>query len=87
MQAARRPHGAQPRPPSFSPALARYVALVAFFLYRLLRRRAKRAKEQKIAGQTTPEEYENSWFNQMRKKLTPANPEVVREAGPFDALL
>jgi hypothetical protein len=73
--------------PLAPPLHVRYVALVAFFLYRLLRRRAKRAKEQKIAGQTTPEEYENSWFSQMRKKLTPANPEVVREAGPWDALL
>lgn len=42
-----------------------YVLLVAWFLFRVLRRRARRAKDQKLSGQVTAEEYENSWFNKV----------------------
>ncbi|KAG1671830.1 hypothetical protein FOA52_000207 [Chlamydomonas sp. UWO 241] len=68
-----------------------YVLLVGLFLYRVLRRRAKRAKEEKISGQITQEEWDNSWFAQMRAKFAPPagseSSTPVRDATAFDALL
>lgn len=65
-----------------------YVMLVAWFLYRLLRRRAKKAKEQKLSGQDTGP----NWFDSMREKLMPAffakeSTWEPKEATAFDALL
>jgi len=67
----------------------RYVILVAWFLFRVLRRRAKRAKDQKLAGQVTQAEYDQGWFAQMRSKLAPKIniEEAQRGATAFDALL
>ena len=63
-----------------------YILLVAWFLYRLLRRRAKRAKEEKLSGQETGP----SLFDYIREKVVPSNPtksDEVRDATPLDALI
>jgi hypothetical protein len=63
-----------------------YVLLVAWFLYRVLRRRAKRAKEEKLAGQDNGP----SFFDSIREKIMPSGStkiDEVKEATPFDALI
>jgi len=70
-----------------------YVFLVGLFLTRVLSRRAKRAKEQRIAGQPEATGSQNegsaapvSIFDKLREKLG-ANKELGREAGPGDTFV
>lgn len=63
-----------------------YILLVAWFLYRVLRRRARRAKEEKLSGQDSGP----SFFDSIREKIMPSETNKsneVKEATALDALI
>mmetsp|Transcript_31114 Transcript_31114/g.69136 ORF Transcript_31114/g.69136 Transcript_31114/m.69136 type:complete len:331 (-) Transcript_31114:737-1729(-) len=66
-----------------------YILLVGVFLYRVLSRRAKRMKEEKLSGppanSTNPEDY--SVFARLRAKVAPKEQQAPREATALDAFL
>ncbi|GAX75499.1 hypothetical protein CEUSTIGMA_g2942.t1 [Chlamydomonas eustigma] len=66
-----------------------YVMLVGIFLYRVLSRRAKRAREQKLAGRSLSEQQTlpESFFEKLRNQALTKAQEPAREANAFDALL